>query len=90
MIAFSRESQKKNPLKNKHTNITEFDWPKMFIDLNLNGMARTLLRQASASQEGEKVRLSFPESVLSILNEDQKKDIEKSFNDFLKKQSMFI
>ena len=90
MIAFSQESQKKNPLENKNKNITEFHWPKMFIDLNLNGMARTLLKQASVSQEGEKVRLSFPENVLSILNEDQKKDIEKSFNDFLKKQSMFI
>ena len=90
MIAFSQENQKKNPIEIKNKNTPEIRWPKIFSDLNLNGMSRTLLKQASVFLEDEKVRLSFPKNILSILNEDQKNDIEKSFNDFLKKELTYI
>ncbi len=85
MIAFSPESQKKNPLIIKDQENFEIDWPKIFKDLNLNGMSKNLLKQASVVLYENKLKISLPKNILVILNDDQKNDIEKSFKDFLKK-----
>ena len=90
MIAFSPENQKKNPLKTKNQDNSETHWPRIFYDLNLNGISKNLLKQASVIQQENNLKLSFPKNVLSILNEDQKKDIEKSFKDYLKMELVFI
>jgi len=45
--------------------------------------------QVKTNQENN-LKLSFPKNVLSILNEGQKKDIEKSFEDYLKMELVFI
>ena len=90
MIAFSPENQKKNPLKTKKQDNSETHWPGIFYDLNLNGISKNLLKQASVIQQENNLKLSFPKNVLSILNEDQKKDIEKSFEDYLKMELVFI
>ena len=58
--------------------------------MNLNGISKNLLKQASVIQQENNIKLSFPKNVLSILNEDQKKDIEKSFEDYLKKELVFF
>ncbi len=90
MIAFSPENQKKNSLKIKQQGNSEIHWPGIFSDLNLNGISKNLLKQASVIQQENNLKLSFPKNVLSILNEDQKKDIEKSFEDYLKMELVFI
>ena len=90
MIAFSPENQKKNSLKIKKQDNSEILWPGIFSDLNLNGISKNLLKQASVIQQENNLKLSFPKNVLSILNEDQKKDIEKSFEDYLKMELVFI
>ena len=90
MIAFSPENQKKNSLKIKQQDNSEILWPGIFSDLNLNGISKNLLKQASVIQQENNLKLSFPKNVLSILNEDQKKDIEKSFEDYLKMELVFI
>ena len=90
MIAFSPENQKKNSLKIKQQDNSEILWPGIFSDLNLNGISKNLLKQASIIQQENNLKLSFPKNVLSILNEDQKKDIEKSFEDYLKMELVFI
>ena len=90
MIAFSPENQKKNSLKIKEQDNSEILWPGIFSDLNLNGISKNLLKQASIIQQENNLKLSFPKNVLSILNEDQKKDIEKSFEDYLKMELVFI
>ena len=90
MIAFSPENQKKNSLKIKKQDNSEIQWPGIFSDLNLNGISKNLLKQASVLQQENNLKLSFPKNVLSILNEDQKKDIEKSFEDYLKMELVFI
>jgi DNA polymerase III gamma/tau subunit len=90
MIAFSPENQKKNSLKIKKQDNSEIHWPRIFSDLNLNGISKNLLKQASVIQQENNLKLSFPKNVLSILNEDQKKDIEKSFEDYLKMELVFI
>ena len=90
MIAFSPENQKKNSLKIKKQDNSEILWPGIFSDLNLNGISKNLLKQASVIQQENNIKLSFPKNVLSILNEDQKKDIEKSFEDYLKMELVFI
>lgn len=90
MVAFSPESQKKNPLKNKKQDNLEIQWPKIFHDLNLNGISKNLLKQASITKHEDKLNLSFPENVLSIINKDQKRDIEKSFEDYLKMDLIFF
>jgi len=90
MVAFSSENQKKNSLNiNKQENF-EIDWPGILSDLNLNGISKNLLKQASVIQQENNLKLSFPQNVLSILNEDQKRDIEKSFEDYLKMELVFI
>jgi DNA polymerase III gamma/tau subunit len=90
MVAFSPESQKKNPLKNKKQNNLEVQWPRIFYDLNLNGISKNLLKQASITKHEDKLNLSFPENVLSIINKDQKRDIENSFEDYLKMDLIFF
>ena len=90
MVAFSSESQKKKYLKIKEKESVEINWPKIFDHLNINGISRKLLKQASVLQQQNELRLSFPENVLSILNKNQKYDIEKSFIDFFKKEFIFI
>ena len=90
MVAFSPESQKKNPLKIKKQNEIEIQWPGIFTDLNLNGISKNLLKQASVILKEDKLTLSFPENVISILNDEQKTDIEKSFEDYLKMELTFI
>jgi hypothetical protein len=90
MIAFSPESQKKNPLKIKKQDNFKIKWPRIFTDLNLNGISKNLLKQASVIQQDDKFKLSFPENILSIINDDQKNDIEKSFEDYLKMELVFI
>ena len=90
MIAFSPENQKKNSLKIKKQDNFEIHWPGIFSDLNLNGISKNLLKQASVIQQENRLKLSFPKNVLSILNEEQKKDIEKSFEDYLKMELVFI
>ena len=90
MVAFSPESQKKNSLETKKQDIFEIQWPEIFSDLNLNGISKNLLKQASVIQQEKKLKLSFPKNVLSLLNDDQKNDIEKSFEDFLKTELVFI
>ena len=90
MVAFSPESQKKNSLKIKNQDVFEISWPGIFSDLNLNGISKNLLKQASVIQQENNLKLSFPKNVLSILNDDQKNDIEKSFEDYLKTELVFI
>jgi DNA polymerase III gamma/tau subunit len=90
MVAFSPESQKKNSLKNKKQDNLEIQWPRIFTDLNLNGISKNLLRQASITKHKDKLKLSFPKNILSIINEDQKIDIEKSFEDYLKTDLVFF
>ena len=46
MIAFSPENQKKNSLKIKKQKNFEINWPRIFSDLNLNGISKNLLKQA--------------------------------------------
>ena len=67
----------------------EIQWPGIFTDLNLNGISKNLLKQASVILKEEKLTLSFPKNVLSILNDEQKTDIEKSFEDYLKMELTF-
>ena len=88
--ATQTESQKKNSLRIKKQDNFEIHWPGIFSDLNLNGISKNLLKQASVIQQENNLKLSFPKNVLSILNEDQKKDIEKSFEDYLKMELVFI
>ncbi|MFL2736109.1 MAG: hypothetical protein ACJ0E8_03935, partial [Gammaproteobacteria bacterium] len=90
MVAFSPESEKKNSLKIKKQDSFEIQWPGIFSDLNLNGISKNLLKQASIVHQENNLKLSFPKNVLSILNEEQKKDIEKSFEDYLKMKLVFI
>ncbi|MDC2994360.1 DNA polymerase III subunit gamma/tau [Gammaproteobacteria bacterium] len=90
MVAFSPENQKKNFLKIKKQVNVGIVWPGIFSDLNLNGISKNLLKQASVIQQENNIKLSFPKNVLSILNEDQKKDIEKSFEDYLKMELVFF
>ena len=90
MVAFSHENQKKNSLKIKKQGNVGIVWPGIFSDLNLNGISKNLLKQASVIQQENNINLSFPKNVLSILNEDQKKDIEKSFEDYLKMELVFF
>mgnify|MGYP006872275487 CR=1 FL=1 len=90
MGAFSPESEKKNSLKIKKQGSFEIQWPGIFSDLNLNGISKNLLKQASIVHQENNLKLSFPKNVLSILNEEQKKDIEKSFEDYLKMKLVFI
>ncbi len=90
MVAFSPESQKKNSIKIKKQHEMEIQWPGIFTDLNLNGISKNLLKQASVNLKEDKLTLSFPKNVLSILNDEQKTDIEKSFEDFLKMEFTFI
>ena len=68
----------------------EIQWPRIFTDLNLNGISKNLLRQASITKHKDKLKLSFPKNILSIINEDQKIDIEKSFEDYLKTDLVFF
>ena len=68
MIAFSPENQKKNSLKIKKQDNSEIQWPGIFSDLNLNGISKNLLKQASVIQQENNLKLSFPKNVLSILN----------------------
>tara|TARA_B000000532_G_scaffold122434_1_gene98192 strand:+ start:13 stop:1041 length:1029 start_codon:yes stop_codon:yes gene_type:complete len=89
MVAFSPESQKKNSLKIKKQHEVEIQWPGIFTDLNLNGISKNLLKQASVILKEDKLTLSFPKNVLSILNDEQKTDIEKSFEDYLKMELTF-
>ena len=74
-------------LKKQHE--VEIQWPGIFTDLNLNGISKNLLKQASVILKEEKLTLSFPKNVLSILNDEQKTDIEKSFEDYLKMELTF-
>ena len=67
----------------------EIQWPGIFTDLNLNGISKNLLKQASVILKEDKLTLSFPKNVLSILNDEQKTDIEKSFEDYLKMELTF-
>ena len=89
-MPFLLKIKKKNSLNiNKQENF-EIHWPGIFSDLNLNGISKNLLKQASVIQQENNLKLSFPQNVLSILNEDQKRDIEKSFEDYLKMKLVFI
>ena len=90
MVAFSPESQKKNSLTVKKKDAFEIQWPEIFSDLNLNGISKNLLKQASVIQQENNLKLSFPKKIFSILNDDQKNDIEKSFEDYLKTELVFI
>ena len=90
MIAFSVESQKKNLIENKASEDLDFSWPRVFKELNLGGISKNLLKQASLKISGKTITISFSKNTFSILNDDQKKDIEKSFNDFFKQKFEFI
>ncbi len=89
MVAFSPESQKKNSLAIKNQDDIQLQWPGIFTDLNLSGISKNLLKQASVTLQEDKLKLSFPKNVLSILNNDQKSDIEQSFEDYLKMKLIF-
>ena len=90
MIAFSVESQKKNLIENKVSDDLDLSWPRVFKELNLGGISKNLLKQASLKISGKTITISFSKNTFSILNTDQKKDIEKSFNDFFKQKFEFI
>ena len=63
---------------------------KVFKEINLGAKSKNLLKQASLKISGKTITISFSKSTFSILNDDQKKDIEKSFNDFFKQKFDFI
>jgi predicted nucleotidyltransferase len=91
MVAFSKEHQKKNfkPLDNESTQTEDLAWPKIFNELNINGMPKKILRQASVQKSNRKLLISLPEKMFSILNDNQKKDIEICFNDFFREELKF-
>ena len=88
-MPFLPRVKKKNSLKIKKQYEAEIQWPAIFTDLNLNGISKNLLKQASVILKEDKLTLSFPKNVLSILNDEQKTDIEKSFEDYLKMELTF-
>ena len=91
MVAFSKEHQKKNskPLDNVITQTEDLSWPKIFNELNINGMPKKILRQASVQKSNRKLLISLPEKMFSILNDNQKKDIEICFNDYFREELKF-
>jgi hypothetical protein len=91
MVAFSKEHQKKNskPSDNESTQTEDLSWPKIFNELNINGMPKKILRQASVQKSNRKLLISLPEKMFSILNDNQKKDIEICFNDFFREELKF-
>ena len=91
MVAFSKEHQKKNskPSDNESTQTEDLSWPKIFNELNINGMPKKILRQASVQKSNRKLLISLPEKMFSILNDNQKKDIEICFNDYFREELKF-
>jgi len=89
MVAFSDASQKKKSLIDKKQENTDILWPKIFNDLNLNGISKNILKQASIEKKFNDLKISFPKKTFSILNEDQKKEIELCFSDFFQEELKF-
>ncbi len=89
MVAFSDASQKKKSLIDKKQENTDIFWPKIFTDLNLNGISKNILKQASIEKKFNNLKISFPKKTFSILNEDQKKEIELCFRDFFQEELKF-
>ena len=73
MIAFSPENQKKNSLKINKQDKSEIHWPGIFSDLNLNGISKNLLKQASVIQQENNLKLSFPKTFFLYLMKTKKR-----------------
>ena len=87
----AKNTKKKNskPSDNESTQTEDLSWPKIFNELNINGMPKKILRQASVQKSNRKLLISLPEKMFSILNDNQKKDIEICFNDFFREELKF-
>ena len=74
MVAFSDASQKKKSLIDKKQENTDIFWPKIFADLNLNGISKNILKQASIEKKFNNLKISFPKKTCLLYTSPSPRD----------------